>query len=961
MKRLICGLAAIAAAGGVGAPYAFASFALKSQDVTFTDGAGSPSMQAGSHAFGWTTSLAVNSVPDPEAGGDEIPDGGAAKDVVVDFPPGLIANVSGLPRCASRSFLEIAGSENKCPNSTAIGVSEVMAATKPITPGTEQFQKVPVYNLAPPPGVAAELGFVVVDVPVVIQAGVRSTPPYNAYARAANISQGALFFASRLTVWGDPASSEHDKERGDCAPLVSGSCPVNIAEKAFFTLPRSCSGPQFSTFTVDSWSDPGNWLVSTAQTHDGAEPAGPLGFIGCSKLGFNPTIGAQPTTSSASSPTGLQFNLDVKDEGLTSPTGMAQSDIKKVVVALPEGMTANPALAEGLSACSEADLARETIDAAPGEGCPEESKIGSVEVETPLLEKTLKGSLFLATPYANPFGSLLGLYVVIKDPETGILIKLPGKVVPNETTGQLVSVFDNLPQLPFSHFSLKFREGQRSPLTTPDLCGTYTTHAELTPWADPEKVLQDTSSFQVTTGVAGGPCPAGGVPPFNPGVIAGTINNQAAAYSPLDVRVTRNDAEQEITGFASLLPPGVTANLTGVPFCTEAQIAAAKVKSGAQEEADPSCPVASQIGHTLVGVGVGSVLAYTPGKLYMAGPFQGAPFSVVAITSAKVGPFDLGTVAVHLPLNIDPITARVSIPAGAADQIPHILDGIVIHVRDIRVYVDRPNFTLNPTNCEALAFSATVYGSGQSSANPADDVPASVTDRFQAANCARLAFKPSFNVSTSGKTSRANGASLNVKLAYPKDAFGKDSNIRSVKVSLPRQLPSRLSTLQKACPDSVFEINPAACPAVSRVGQATAATPILPVPLTGPAYFVSHGGAKFPELIIVLQGYGVTIDLHGETFISKAGITSSTFRTVPDQPVTSFQLTLPQGPGSALAANGNLCTAKLKIPTVFTAQSGAVIKQNTTIGVTSCPKHKAKRATHRGKTRKNAASQSRRH
>ena len=338
-----------------------------------------------------------------------------------------------------------------------------------------------------------------------------------------------------------------------------------------------------------------------------------------------------------------------------------------------------------------------------------------------------------------------------------------------------------------------------------------------------------------------------------------------------------------------------------------------------------------------------SVLAYTPGRIYLAGPFEGAPFSSSSVTSAKVGPFDLGTVVVRLPLKIDPITAQVSIPAGAADQIPHIIDGIVVHVRDIRVNVDRPSFMINPTTCTPLTFTATIIGSGANFANPSDDTPVTVNDPFHAANCANLAFKPSFKVSTAGKTSRKNGAGLSVKLSYPTASLGRYANIAKVKVDLPRQLPSNLKTLQQACTNTQFETNPAGCPTASVVGHATALTPILPVPLTGPAYFVSHGGAKFPELIIVLQGYGVTIDLHGETFISK-GITSSTFATVPDQPVTSFELTLPQGPNSALdAPGGNLCKETLKMPTLFTAQNGATIKQTTPITTTNCPKHKTKK------------------
>ncbi len=332
---------------------------------------------------------------------------------------------------------------------------------------------------------------------------------------------------------------------------------------------------------------------------------------------------------------------------------------------------------------------------------------------------------------------------------------------------------------------------------------------------------------------------------------------------------------------------------------------------------------------------------------------------------------------IRFALKVNPITAQVEVDSNGSDPIPHIIDGIVVHVRDIRVYMDRPNFTLNPTNCAPMTIINTITGAGQDFTNPADQVPVTVPSPFQAADCSSLAFKPTFKVSTSGKTTRKNGASLNAKLTYPKAPLGTQTNIRSVKVDLPRQLPSRLTTLQKACPDSTFNADPALCPPASSVGRAKALTPILPVPLQGPAYFVSHGGAKFPELIVVLQGYGFTIDLRGETFINKKGITSSTFHTIPDQPVTNFELTLPQGPNSALAANGNLCSitrtvtqrkrvvttvhghkrtivkivhrrvaATLAMPTAFTAQNGATIKTTTPIQVNGCPKptkHKSRK------------------
>jgi hypothetical protein len=985
MRRFLVVIVALLA-GMVCLPTAsIAAFGVHEFDLKFTGPAGEIVNQAGSHPDSIVTDLRLNTKPDSVIG--ELPDG-ALRNVEVSLPEGLVGKPSAVPRCSQADFVNILTIEgvapvSNCPAGSQVGIAVNKAFfTEQISGNKPLYSSAPVFNLEPGPGTVQKLGFFVQRlVPIVIEFSVSATRPYRVLAKVSDISQVAPLYGTKLILWGNPASHSHDAQRMTCvqtfAPIeeerinTTEGCaiPANIPEAGFITLPTSCTNPLSTGYILSSWEGELSAGVDEGQT-----------LTGCSRLGFTPQITAQPTTEAAQSPTGLDFDLNVADEGLTSPSGLSQSTIKKVVVTLPETMSVNPALAEGLSACSEADLARETIDSKPGEGCPEGSKIGTVEVETPLLEQTLKGSLFIATPYENPFGSLISLYVVIRNPETGILLKLPGRVEPNQTTGQLVSVFDNLPQLPFDHFRLSFRQGQRSPLVTPPNCGTFATSADITPWANPNTVIHDTSTFQVRSGVAGGPCLTDGVAPFAPGVIAGTSNNSAGSYSPLDIRITRNDGEQEITGFSSILPPGVTAKLTGVPFCSESQIAAAKSKSGAQEQGEPSCPVASEIGHTLVGVGVGSVLAYTAGKLYMAGPFEGAPLSVVSITAAKVGPFDLGTVVVHLPLQIDPHTAAVSIPTGAADQIPHIVKGIVVHVRDIRVYVDRPNFTLNPTSCERSAFSATVIGSGQSFTSPIDDVPFTVTSPFQVANCANLSFKPGFQVSTSGKTSKANGASLTVKLAFPSGLPGSQANIHKVKVELPKQLPSRLTTLQKACLARVFNTNPAACPPESVVGHAKAITPILPVPLEGPAYFVSNGGEAFPNLIIVLQGYGITIDLVGETFINKAGITSSTFKTVPDQPVTSFELTLPEGKFSALAANGNLCaltrlvTVKkrvtvhsrghtihhlrkvkrrvaqpLAMPTEFIAQNGMVIHQSTPIAVTGCPKTKKPAKHHKTK------------
>ncbi len=919
---------------------------ISAQDAGFGIAPGSvtaalSSTQAGAHAD-LTTSIGFNSIDDKGTLA------GQPKEAVVDLPQGFASDLVDTPTCSAALFLR-----EECPIGTQIGIVTLTLN------GRVQVFTEPVYNLTPEPGDVEKLGFTAVafnvegDVtidPVKVGPGEYQ---YRAQARFQDIKDagGNELDSVSTTIWGVPTEPVHDRWRWNPKNGgISGEFGVasDNARVPYLSNPTSCSGaPLAVNISSHSWEEP----EPEHEPGSSSEPTlGPL--FDCDLLALPSTFNAAPTTTQAYSPTGLDVENGVV-QTYENPEGLATSNVEKAIVELPEGITVNPSAGSGLGSCNLAQYEEEALEAPAGTGCPNDSKLGSVKVQSPGIKEEGTGSVFLAQPYANlpafgdqqhPAGSLLALYVIVRFPKRGVIVKLAGKVEPNLQTGQLVTRFEGLPQLPYSLFTFSFRQGETSPLVTPPTCGSFTVRAKLTPWANPAQELEDLSQpFEISRGVNGGACPAGGVPPFNPQVLAGTLDNDSGSYSPFYLRIDRDDGEQEITGFSSQLPPGLVANISGVPFCPEADIALARAKTGAQEEAEPSCPAASQIGHILAGAGVGEVLAYAQGKLYMAGPFEGAPFSIVAITAAKVGPFDLGTVVVHLPLQINPVTAAVSVPAGAADQIPHIIDGIVIHVRDIQVFIDRPDFTLNPTNCHPMVFSATVIGSGASFTDPAGDDPVPVEDPFQAVDCARLAFNPTFKVSTSGRTNKLEGASLTAKLTYPNAPLGTQVNIAKVKVELPKRLPSRLSTLQKACVETVFDANPAGCPAGSIVGTATTTTPIIPVPLTGPAYFVSHGNAKFPELVIVLQGYGVTLDLHGETFISKKGITTSTFNTVPDAPVGSFELKLLQGPHSALAADGNLCDAKLTIPTIFTAQNGTVIHQNTKIDVTECPKKKPAR------------------
>ena len=911
-----------------------ADFGIKDFSNTFTEQNGSPDLQAGSHPWQMITSFDFNA--DINSAGKEVP-AEDAKDVETEFPLGFVGNPGAVATCPTARFSEppLPGtlSTENCPADSQVGIAEFVLNE----PNPPDRIAVGLYNLATPPGVPAELGASVQKLVVIFQAAVRGDGGVT--VRVRNATQDLRVFGVRIHTWGVPGDPSHDGLRKPCFGNFGGEfgalrpgevgthppCQSSEAPVPYLTLPTSCPAePPLTNLRVDSWQHPGAWVEELAPNPDSSGEPGLL--EGCDQLGFNPTLGIESTASAAYSAAGLNGILQMPNPGLTNPVGLSESHLKKAVITLPEGMSINPSAGSGLATCSTEDLARESLSIPLGSGCPNASKIGTVSVELPLLGHPVPGSLYVASQGDNPFHSLLALYVVLQDHAQGVMLKIPAEIHPDPLTGRLTTTFENLPQQPFSKFTLHFNQGATSPLITPPTCGSYDVQADLTPWSQPTAVIHDTSSFAVTTGVGGGPCPSGGTPPFHPLLHAGSYSNAAGSYTPFYVRLSRQDGEQEFTHFSIKLPPGLSGKLAGVPYCPDAAIAAAKNKTGTEELAGPSCPAASEVGRTEVEAGVGAVLASAPGKVYLAGPYHGSNLSLVSITAAKVGPFDLGTVVVRFGLKVDPETAEVSVDGQGSDPIPHIIDGIPTHIRNIRTYVDRPDFALNPTSCKATSTASTVLGSGADFVSAADDQPVTISSPFQASNCAALGFKPKLALSLKGGTKRGATPAFKAVLTYPKGSY---ANIAQAQVTLPHSEFLEQSHIKTVCTRVQFKegtVPGEKCPAASIYGRARAITPILGEPLEGPVYLRSSSHT-LPDLVAALNNKQVSIDLDGRIDSVKGRI-RNTFEAVPDAPVTKFTLEMQGGKKGLLTNSTDLCTQKNRAVSHFVGQNGKVHDTN---------------------------------
>ncbi|HET7485879.1 MAG TPA: hypothetical protein VFJ64_10965, partial [Solirubrobacterales bacterium] len=680
--------------GALAAAPALGAFGIASFDGEVTDQNGDPYTQAGGHPFAATTTIALNQTVDGQ--GNPTADG-SVKNVVVGLPAGFVGDPTATPTLCSEDQLEVGGvfgESARCPASSQVGTTIV------------DFQgigsrEVPVYNMIPPAGLPGQFGFKAASAIVHLDPTVRTGGDYGLTVHVDDISQALPILGTSLTVWGVPADPAHDGERGSCLGFFGPTgeqCPTDAPRKPFITNPTACTPAGVgleTTLHIESWQGATDDSSFFSHLPPGPPTPGPQqGPTGCDLLPFEPSISVQPTSHSADSPTGLHVDLRLPQND--NPDGLAEAHLKKTVVQLPEGMAVNPAAADGLAACRPAQIDLSGPEAA---ACPDASKLGTVEVDTPLLDHPLNGAVYLAAQNDNPFNSLLAIYVTVDDPQTGIVVKLAGKVEPDPQTGRLRTVFDNNPQLPFSDFKLDFFGGSRAALITPPSCGMYTSTADLVPWstADPNdptptEIQESTSSFDVTSGPDGGPCPTGD---FKPSFDAGTVTPLAADFSPLVATASRPDGSQLMRGMNLDLPPGLTGKLAGIAICPNSALAAAAANSGTAELTSPSCSAASRLGSVTAGAGAGSTPFHVPGNAYLAGPYKGAPLSIAVITPAVAGPFDLGTVVVRAAARIDPTTAQIHVQS---DQLPVILRGIPLNLRSITVKADRPDFTLNPTS-----------------------------------------------------------------------------------------------------------------------------------------------------------------------------------------------------------------------------------------------------------------------
>jgi hypothetical protein len=888
----------------VGAAPAQAKFGVTSFSNAVINQDGSAATQAGSHPYEAVTSMSFTT----KASGGPTEN---VKDVKVNLPPGLIGNPLALPKC---TIVQL--DQNQCPGSSQVGQLGVTFETAGSTSPSSITE--PLYNLVPLPNEPAEFGANVLLVNSYLDVSVRTGSDYGLTTTSSNLSALLPLIGIKVTLWGVPADPSHDADRVCYDPSTNSQvtpCSSSAPQTPFLALPTSCTGPLTSTLQTDSWQSKGHFVKASYKGER---------MIGCGRLSFGPSLSTQPLTSAADSPAGMNVDVHVPQNPDT-PQGLATPNLKNATVTLPQGVSIDPSAANGLKACTQAQFG---FHSAKQPKCPNASKIGSAEIDSPIQADPLIGGIYQAQQGKNPFGSLLAIYVAAES--DGVLIKLAGHIVADPKTGQLTTTFSNNPQLPFTDFKLDFFDGPRAALATPEQCATYTATSDLQPWSAPASGPDATpsSSFAITHGCVSG---------FKPSFIAGSVNAQAGAFTPFAVSFRRKDTDQDFSSLKVKLPDGLLAKLAGVQECTTAELKAAASSSGAQEKAHPSCPAGSEVGRAEVGSGPGPESEFLPGKVYLTGPYKGAFYGLAVVVPALAGPFDLGTVVVRQALYVNTRTAQIT---DASDPFPTILKGIPLRLRRVDVVLNRKQFTLNPTNCHVMKVTGTLTSTG--------GTKAPVSSRFQVGGCAGLAFKPTFSGELSGKGQTHSGQhpTLTTTLTMPPHG----ANLRSARVTLPLSLALDPVNSSHVCPYEVAKkvtTGPVPCPKDSIIGSATAVTPLLSKPLDAIVYLVQgikiihgHKVHTLPTLLVALRGQ-LAIDLRAQTSVNKKSELVTTFPAIPDAPVSKFVLQIKGGPKGILVITGNhinICSKPQVAGVDLAAQNGKTDNLNVTMSKPACGK-----------------------
>jgi hypothetical protein len=887
-KRITLTMAALVAAGSLGAGAASADFGLTpgsfSADVFQADGT-TPETQAGSHPFKAFSGFGMNTF----VGGPDAPIPGTVytdeslRNLTMTVPAGLVGNPQAVAHCTRAQFNQVADdAPGGCPATSQVGVTR-------LTLDGFSYERA-VYNLEPHPGQVAAFGFAIIGVPVTINADVRTESDYGVTLSVTDVSATLGLWASEVTLWGVPADPSHDAQRTcfDSTGYPYNGCASPADPNAFLTSPTTCAGPQTTGLRLESWQS-GAIVTDAYTTAKGAE--------GCDRLEFRPSFNAAPTESAADSPTGLKVRLSFPMNGLIDPAGLAPATLKDAKVVLPEGLTVNPASAGGLAACGDADLKLGTRDP---DSCPDAAKIGTVVARTPLLEHAVNGSVYLRPQASDDpaSGEMFRMAIVLRDEDRGLFVKLSGSVKVDPATGRITTEFKNNPQMPVESLELDLKSGPRAPLATPPTCGSKSSDASLASWSGQAVSLGSSFDVACRPGLGG----------FAPQLSGGTANAQGGAFAPLDVSIAKPDGQAPLNGLSMTLPTGLLAQLKG--------------------------NIGSQVGTVTAYAGPGSNPFALPGKVFLEGAYGDAPFSMRVVVPAKAGPFDLGEVVVRQKIYVDPITAQVTV---VSDPIPTIVKGVPARLQRLDVNVDKAGFVVNPTSCAAKAFGGTL--------GAVDGQSAPINLRFQASDCRDLDLKPELGLTLSGKGQTVDGKHPAITANLTQKPG--QSNLKKVRVALPVSLALDVDNANGLCEFADGSKVTPTCPKASIVGTVTATTPILDEPLTGPVYFVKNvrkdpkSGRDIrtlPKLVIPLTGQnGVKLTLTGTSDVEDDQLVT-TFDNIPDAPVSSFKLSINGGKGGILAVSGaDICKATQIAEQQVDGQNTKQADTDVYIQTPSCP------------------------